>query len=379
MSANDNVKWVRLGDLLEPLERRNTNKEFDISSVRGISNTKEIMATKAGVDEKVIHKFYVIRCGEFIYNPRTTRMGEKVGLGYNNTDSTFLFSFNNLAFKIKDSAQNLIIPDYLFLNFKREHFDRFARINSWGSATELFLFSDLCTFQIPLPSIEVQQELVDIYYGLKSLAEQNEALVETLSMVCEAMVIDCKNKYSKVALGDYLEETFEHNINEQYTLDDVRGVSIQKEFISTKANMDNVPLKKYKIVHNDMFAFNVNTARMGDKFAIALCKNNNYLVSSIYEVFSVKNKNLLIPEYLLTVFKRDEFDRYVRFNSWGSARETFTLSEMRNVKIPLPPIDVQQTIVNIFNCLEKAKKNASKAREQLNILCPALIQRAANS
>lgn len=52
---------------------------------------------------------------------------------------------------------------------------------------------------------------------------------------------------------------------------------------------------------------------------------------------------------------------------------------MRNVKIPLPPIDVQQTIVNIFNCLEKAKKNASKAREQLNILCPALIQRAANS
>lgn len=379
MSANDNVKWVRLGDLIELLERRNTNKEFDISSVRGISNTKEIMATKADVDEKVIHKFYVIKHGEFIYNPRTTRMGEKVGLGYNNTESTFLFSFNNLAFKIKDSARNLIIPDYLFLNFKREHFDRFARTNSWGSATELFLFSDLCTFQIPLPSIEVQQELVDIYNGLKSLAEQNEALVESLSMVCEAMVIDCKNKYSKVNLGDYIEETFEQNINEQYTLDDVRGVSIQKEFISTKANMDNVPLAKYKVVHNDMFAFNVNTARMGDKFAIALCKNNNYLVSSIYGVFSVKNKNLLLPEYLLTVFKRDEFDKYVRFNSWGSARETFTLAEMSNVKIALPPIEVQQAIVNIFNCLEEAKKIASKARKQLKTLCPALVQRAANS
>lgn len=379
MSASDNVKWVRLGDLIEPLERRNTNKEFDISSVRGISNTKEIMATKAGVDEKVIHKFYVIRYGEFIYNPRTTRMGEKVGLGYNNTDTTYLFSFNNLAFKIKDSAKELIIPDYLFVNFKREHFDRFARTNSWGSATELFLFSDLCTFQIPLPSIEVQQELVDIYNGLKSLTEQNEALVESLSMVCEAMVIDCKNKYSKVNLGDYIEETFEQNVNEQYTLDDVRGVSIHKEFISTKANMDNVPLAKYKVVHNDMFVFNVNTARMGDKFAIALCKGNNYLVSSIYGVFSVKNKNLLLPEYLLTIFKRDEFDRYVRFNSWGSARETFTLAEMSNIKIALPPIEVQQAIVNIFNCLEEAKKIASKAREQLKTLCPALVQRAANT
>lgn len=72
-------------------------------------------------------------------------------------------------------------------------------------------------------------------------------------------------------------------------------------------------------------------------------------------------------------------DRYSRFNSWGSARETFDWSELCRVKIPLPPIEEQRSIVNIYTCLEEAKKIASEAREKLKTLCPALVQRAANS
>lgn len=384
MSANNNVKLVRLENLIEPLERRNINKEFDISSVRGISNTKEIMATKADVDEKVIHKFYVIRHGEFIYNPRTTRMGEKVGLGYNDTKSTFLFSFNNLAFKIKDSAQNLIIPDYLFLNFKREHFDRFARTNSWGSATELFIFSDLCTYQIPLPSIEVQQDLVDTYNGLKTLAEQNEALIEPLSKACEAFIVDCKTKYPEVELSngqdDYIELCDERNSEEKYTLDDVRGISTDKNFIFTKANMDGVPLINYKVVDHNEFAYVADTSRRGDKIALALnSTDRSLLISSIYTTFRCKDEAILIPEYLFLLLSRSEFDRYARFNSWGSAREIFDWSELCRVKIPLPGIEVQRSIVNLYKCLEEAKKIALEAREKLKMLCSALVQKAANS
>ena len=128
-----------------------------------------------------------------------------------------------------------------------------------------------------------------------------------------------------------------------------------------------------------MFVFNVNTARMGDKFAIAFCKNQTYLVSSIYGVFKCKESSPLLPEYLFIHLKRNEFDRYVRFNSWGSARETFTMNEMYDVRIPLPPEEVQQSIINLYNCLEEAKAIAAEAREKLKTLCPALVQRAANS
>ncbi|MBR5932513.1 MAG: hypothetical protein IK002_00850 [Treponema sp.] len=72
MSAN----YRKLGDYIEVLNRRNTDLKLGLASVRGISNTKQITETsKATVDESVISKFYVINPGEFVYNPRTTRMG----------------------------------------------------------------------------------------------------------------------------------------------------------------------------------------------------------------------------------------------------------------------------------------------------------------
>lgn len=63
----------------------------------------------------------------------------------------------------------------------------------------------------------------------------------------------------------------------------------------------------------------------------------------------------------------------------GSARETLDWSEMCRVKIPLPPIEIQQKIVDLYNCYEKCKRIANQAREKIKSLCPALVQKAANS
>ena len=261
----------------------------------------------------------------------------------------------------------------------RNEFGRLAWFHTDSSIRGNLLTSELNDIQIPLPDPEIQQELVDTYNGLKALAEQNEALIKPLIEACQAYIVDCKKKYPEVELGGYIEEYIQQNLLLEYSLEDVRGVSIQKKFIDTKANMDDVPLDKYKIVKDRMFAFNVNTARMGEKFAIALCKGNTHLVSSIYGVFKVRDKSILLPEYLYLIFNREDFDRYVRFNSWGSARETFTYNEICDVHIPLPPIEVQQAIVDIYNCAEEAKNIANEAREKMKNLCPALVQRAMNS
>lgn len=376
MSASS-VKWVQLGEYIEPCDERNSDGKYTLDDVRGISTDKKFIPTKANMDGVSLTSYKVVNPNEFAYVADTSRRGDKIALALNSTSTAVLISSIYTTFRSKDIKK--LLPDYLYLIMCRSEFDRYSRFNSWGSARETFDWSEFCRTEIPLPSIEVQQELVDTYNGLKALAEQNEALIEPLSKACEAFIVDCKSKYPEVELGGYIEESIEQNENMVYGLEDVRGVSIQKEFIDTKANMDNVPLNKYKIVRNDMFAFNVNTARMGDKFAIALCKNSTYLVSSIYGVFRCKDKSVLLPEFLHIKMKRSDFDRYVRFNSWGSARETFTMSEMADVKIPLPPIEVQQSVVNLFNSLEEAKKIASEAREKLKTLCPALVQRAANS
>jgi len=268
----------------------------------------------------------------------------------------------------------------MFLLFNRSEFDRYSRFNSWGSARETFDWSEMERVQIPLPSIEVQRELVATYNGLKTLAEQNEALIPRLSAACQAYIVDCRAKYPSVPLGKYIEQSDKRNSDSALTETDVQGISTDKCFISTKANLDGVSVLSYKIVAPSEFAYVADTSRRGDKMALALnLSNKNILISSIYTVFRSIDKNVLLPEYLFLMLNRPEFDRYARFNSWGSARETFDWSEMERVQIPLPPPNVQQAIVDVYHCMERAKHIASQAREKLKTLCPALVQRAAHS
>ena len=77
------LNYKKLGDFIELIERRNTNLEYGIDDVMGINNTKELMETKARSEYADLTKFYILEPGEFIYNPRTSRNGEKVGMAYN--------------------------------------------------------------------------------------------------------------------------------------------------------------------------------------------------------------------------------------------------------------------------------------------------------
>ena len=325
-----------------------------------------------------MNSYKVVNTGCFAYVADTSRRGDKIALALNLTLNPYLISSIYTTFRTRNN--NDLLPEYLFLLLSRSEFDRYARFNSWGSARETFDWSELYRVEIPLPSIEMQRELVDTYNGLKSLAEQNEALIPRLSAVCQAYIVDCRAKYPSVPLGKYIEQLDKRNSYGALTIADVQGISTDKCFILTKANMDGVSVLSYKIVAPSEFVYVADTSRRGDKMALALnSSDKDILVSSIYTVFRSINESILLPEYLFLLFNRPEFDRYARFNSWGSARETFDWNEMCRVQIPLPPIDVQQAIVDVYHCMERAKQIATTARKKLKTLCPALVQRAAHS
>lgn len=273
-----------------------------------------------------------------------------------------------------------LLPEYLSLFLKRDEFARFCWFDAIGSARNYFRVANMQDIEIPLPSIEVQRELVDTYNGLKALAEQNEALIPRLSAACHAYIVDCRTKYPSVPLGEYIEPSDERNSDGKYLLEDVIGISNEKSLISTKADMKDVSLTPYKLFKPTEFCYVTVTSRNGGKISLALnSTEQTKIVSSSYIVFRSKDYDKLLPEYLFLLFNRQEFDRYSRFNSWGSARETFDWTEMTRVQIPLPSIEVQQAIVDVYHCMERTKQIASQAREKLKTLCQALVQRAAHS
>lgn len=376
MSETKVTRWVRLGDYIEQCDERAGN-DFTVDDVIGISTDKKFIPTKANMDGVSLNSYKIVNPHEFAYVADTSRRGDKIALALNTSNKPVLISSIYTSFRSKDVIK--LLPEYLFMLLNRAEFDRYARFNSWGSARETFDWGEMCRIEIPLPDIEVQRELVATYNGLKALAEQNEALLPRLSAACHAYIVDCRAKYPAVPLGEYIEQCNER-AGDNFTVDDVIGISNVKSLIPTKADMKDVSLAPYKLFKPNEFCYVTVTSRNGGKISLAM--NNTaktYIVSSSYLVFCCKDENILLPEYLFLLLNRTEFDRYTRFNSWGSARETFDWSEMCRVEIPVPPIEIQKAIVEVFSCSERAKQIASKACARMKNLCPALVQRAANS
>jgi len=139
--------------------------------------------------------------------------------------------------------------------------------------------------------------------------------------------------------------------------------------------MGGVSLKPYLLVEPDAFAFVTVTSRNSEKISLAHnASDDTYICSSSYVVFRVGKKEKLIPSYLRIFFSRSEFDRYTRFHSWGSARETFGWDDMRKVKIPIPDIRIQQSIVNIYNAYITRREINEKMKAQIKDICPILIK-----
>lgn len=180
---------------------------------------------------------------------------------------------------------------------------------------------------------------------------------------------------SRYKLGELIEQCDERNSHGLLSVDDVRGISTSKKFIETKANMNGINVNSYKIVDTNQFAYVADTSRRGDKIAIAYKKlEGAILVSSIYTVFTIKKNNLLSSDFLFIYFNRPEFDRYSRFNSWGSARETFSWEDMCDIDIDLPPLAIQQKYVNIYNAMVSNQKAYERGLEDLKLTCDAYIE-----
>lgn len=360
-----------IGDLIELTTEVNSENLYGPDDVRGMTITKEIIPTKADVEGTDLSKFLVIHPSEFVFNPRTH--GKKIGLGYNDSDESFIISWNNIGFKVKEEMEQTVLPEYLFLHFNRQEWDREACYRSWGSSTEVFSWEALCEMELDLPPLSVQQKYVDVYNAMLANKRSYEQGLEDLKLVCDGYIEDLREKIFPEKIGQYIKEVDRRN-DLNLNVDSVRGIATIKQMIYTKADMDGVSLSTYKLVLPNQIAYVPDTSRRGDKISLALnTEEYPILVSSISVVFET-NIDYLLPEYLMLFFSRSEFDRYARFHSWGSAREAFSFEDMCDVGIPIPDIKTQQYIVNIYVAYQLRREINERLKAQIKDLCPILIK-----
>lgn len=363
----------RLGELIELRDVRNSDLQYGIADVRGVNNLKQLMPTKADLNGRDLKKFQIVSPGEFVFNHRTSRNGSKFSIAYNNGERPIICTEDYVVFSVKDECKQILEAIWLYMFFNRPEFDRYVITNSWGSSTEFYNWEDICSIFLDLPPIDIQRKYVAVYNAMLANQQSYERGLEDLKLTCDAYIEELRRNIPSVTIGKYLMPSDERNTL-NLSADSVRGLSVSKEMIETKANMNGVSVSNYKIVPPRYIAYVSDTSRRGDKMSLGFNRTEEtFLVSSISTVFKTDTRYLL-PEFLMLYICRDEFDRYARFHSWGSARETFDWDEMCDVRIPIPSIELQQDIVNVYEAYLTRKKINEKLKTQIKDLCPILIK-----
>jgi len=173
-------------------------------------------------------------------------------------------------------------------------------------------------------------------------------------------------------LGKYIALVDERN--RDLAITNLLGVSIEKRFIPSIANIVGTDLSSYKVVRTGQFAYGPVTSRNGEKISIALLSGNDCIISSSYSVFEVTDKERLDPEYLMLWFSRPEFDRYARYRSHGSVREIFDWDEMCSVELPIPDIEKQKEIVKAYRAITERIELKRKINDNLAATIQAIYQ-----
>ena len=358
-----------IGQLIELTTETNENNLFGAEDVRGMTITKQIIPTKADVSAADLNKFLVIHPNEFVFNPRTH--GKHIGFGYNDTSESFIISWNNIGFRIKEEMKETVLSEYLFLHFNRNEWDREACFRSWGSSTEVFTWDALCEMELELPELCVQQKYVDIYKAMVANQQSYERGLEDLKLVCDGYIEDLRRKMPCEKIGQYIER---HDVrNGLNGTKNVMGISTAKCFREPTSKVNKNELANYKVCRPRQIGF-VQTTHNEKVFTYAFNNTDeDIVVSSVNEVFSTQ-EDKLYPEYLCMFFNRTEFDIYARFHSWGSARETFTWNDLIEVEIPIPDIEIQKSIASVYSVYITRKEINDQLKAQIKDICPILIR-----
>jgi len=360
----------KLGDLIEQVNIRNKDldNKYTVESVRGISNRKEFIETKANMEGVSLKNYKVISPNDFVYMTVTSRNGDKLSMAFNDTENSYLVSSSYIAFRVK--SKNLILDDYLFVFLNRPEFDRLARINSWGSARETFSWEDFCDIKIDLPPIDIQKKYVNIYKTIRENQRSYGLAIDDLKISAISYIENLKSSFKHKRVGDFITFINDKNTDEKIKLE--QGINIQKQFINPQRSNSN--LKGRKIVRKGQFAY--CTQLNNENVAIAYRSGEDCVVSSVYDVFEINKPNELLPNYLMLWLIRSEFGRYVYWASEGSAYEFLSYENLSNYEIPVPDIETQKYVSNIYEVYTERKKIIDSLKGQLKEICPILIKGA---
>lgn len=215
------VGYKHLRNYIRQVDER--NRDMSIEKLLGVSITKQFIPSIANIVGTDLSNYKIVRNGQFAYGPVTSRNGEKISIAFLQEEDCIISS-SYLVFEVIDKG--VLNPEYLILWFSRPEFDRYARYRSHGSVREIFDWEELCQIELPVPTIEKQNEIVEAYRVVNDRIalkhKINDNLEVQISRVYHRFFDDPRNSVSGLIsdLGEVVGGATPSTDNQEYFCDD---------------------------------------------------------------------------------------------------------------------------------------------------------------
>lgn len=359
-------KTIKISDIVEQYKEKCGRSDLTIDEVCGISCNKVFFSPARQIAQDT-SGYKIVPSGYFACN--LLHVGRDkvfpVALNFDNTPK--IVSSNYYVFKFLDNPD--ILKEYFFILLFSDLSDRYFAYYTEASVRDRLDWKTFCNTDLRVPPVAVQQKIIDVFNSLSKnifiLQNYNDTLKRLILLLMEKYI----SNVQEFELGEFIEISEETNFDNKFGAEDLYGISIDKEFCRSMTDRKKVNLSNFFVVKPKYFAYNEITSRNNECLSFAYNTTDNaIIVSNRYLVFRVVSKHLK-EEFLYLYLSREEFDRFVRYNSWGCAREMFSFNDFIQSKIPIPELSKQNILVDLFYNLQfniRKQKTYEKMKKQIS-------------
>ena len=332
----------KLGDLIA--QRREKNKDYDLP-IRGVSREGFIKPKVKEADTSIYNVFYK---NDFVFNPARMELNS---IALNLDLDKALCSSLYEVFYVKD--ENVVLPEFLNLHIKRDEFARHCDYIGLGSAREYCRFANIADFDIKIPPIEIQREIVQADRQIKRRIRLNEQMIEKLEATAQAL-------YRKMFVDGIDKDSLPDGWR-MGTLGDVAEVS------SGKTCLDKVDKKETPYIYPVAGASGIigysstynydekvmTTGRVGTLGVVNKYKDRVYMADNVLVIKS------LYYEYSYQVLQQIDYNEITK----GGVQSLITQTDLKAVEIIIPDtnalMEYEDIVLPVFKMIEiKQQENS---------------------
>jgi len=377
---------VTLGNYIQ--EEKTKVKPFEYPNddfkILGVSNKIGLFDNEIKKGKDINQAYKIVKDGFLAFNPYRINVGS-IGLKTNEQKNN-LISPAYVVFSCKKE----LLPEYLFLIFKTEIFNKIIRANTKGSVRQNLSYDILENLKIPLPKVEIQKKLIQEYKNRLDLAnmqeqqanEKEKEIEEYLYKELEIKII--KNNQNQNLLNFVRFKNFDRwdtqsnsfNLNQiksKFKFIKVRKIIENSQYgLSEKANLNtnDIPmLRMNNIINGELDISSLKYIKFSKKLDNYILKENDVLFnrtnskelvgkSAVFKLdgtysfasYLIKiklNFDLIEPNYFVQIINsfigRKQIDAISR---QITGQVNINAEELKNFVIPNPPLEIQNKIAN---------------------------------